>query len=152
MDLLKCNAMIQRKDYARKTFKFNWILDINQALFGGAFLASADVFALSSRYEGFGLVLVEALHAGLRIVSTDCPFGPREILADGKYGQLVPVGDEQAMAAATAAMAGRMEEGSLSDGSARSMWRLRAAPATSRHPAVSSTPPSAPAPGPTSTT
>ncbi|MEA1072705.1 glycosyltransferase [Sphingomonas sp. LY160] len=66
------------------------------------FLASADVFALSSRYEGFGLVLVEALHAGLRIVSTDCPFGPREILADGKYGQLVPVGDEQAMAAALA--------------------------------------------------
>lgn len=54
---------------------------------------STDVFVLSSAYEGLGNVLIEALSFGCRIVSTDCDFGPREILADGKYGVLVEVGD-----------------------------------------------------------
>lgn len=58
----------------------------------------ADVFVLSSRYEGFGNVLVEALAVGLTIVSTDCDFGPSEILQNGKYGYLVPVNNPEELA------------------------------------------------------
>lgn len=64
------------------------------------FLARADAFALTSLWEGFGNVLVQALGAGCSIVATDCPNGPREILADGAHGKLVPVADHQAVAQA----------------------------------------------------
>ncbi len=63
-------------------------------------IAAADVFALSSVREALPTVLIEALALGTPIVSTDCPVGPREILADGRYGLLVPVGDPEAMATA----------------------------------------------------
>lgn len=64
------------------------------------FYQHANVFAMSSKFEGFGNVLVEALAFGVPIVCTDCLGGPREILLDGKYGTLTPVGDEIAMSKA----------------------------------------------------
>ena len=53
-------------------------------------IKDADTFILSSKFEGFGLVIVEALAAGTMVVSTDCESGPAEILKDGKYGFLAP--------------------------------------------------------------
>ena len=59
-----------------------------------SWVARSDLFVLSSDYEGFGNVLVEALATGITIVSTKCNFGPPEIINYGEYGYLAEVGDE----------------------------------------------------------
>ncbi len=63
------------------------------------YLADGDLFVMSSHYEGYPVVLVEAMALGKAIVSTNCT-GPNEALDGGKYGVLVPVGDENALALA----------------------------------------------------
>ncbi|MGB9794641.1 glycosyltransferase [Caldisericum exile] len=64
------------------------------------YMSKSSVFVLSSIYEGLPTVLIEALSLGIPVVSTDCPSGPREILENGKYGKLVPVHNEIALARA----------------------------------------------------
>ena len=68
------------------------------------YFARARVFALSSDREGLPTVLIEALACGARVVATDCPSGPREILHGGRYGYLTPPGDEAALARALEAV------------------------------------------------
>ncbi|RXE70779.1 glycosyltransferase [Muribaculaceae bacterium Isolate-002 (NCI)] len=61
-------------------------------------IKAADAFIVSSDVESFSVVLVEALAAGTPIISTNCPFGPPELLKNGEYGTLVPVNNPQALA------------------------------------------------------
>src|SRR5690606_11560854 len=61
------------------------------------YMKAADVFVLSSRWEGLPNVLIQAIACGATPVATRCPSGPDEILADGAYGYLVPVDDVKAL-------------------------------------------------------
>lgn len=81
----------------------------------GPYYQRADLFVLSSNAEGFGNVVVEALAVGTPVVSTDCLSGPREILAYGRFGRLVPVGD-------TAALAEAMAQSLATDHDREALW------------------------------
>ncbi len=65
-----------------------------------AYMARADLFVLSSEREGMPQVLAQAMMVGCRLVATDCPFGPAELLGGGEYGRLAPVGDPARLAEA----------------------------------------------------
>jgi glycosyltransferase involved in cell wall biosynthesis len=69
-----------------------------------AYMSKADVFVLSSVREGLPNVLIEALACRVPVVSTDCPYGPHEILDGGRYGGLVPVGEPRVLADAILAI------------------------------------------------
>jgi glycosyltransferase involved in cell wall biosynthesis len=95
----------ERENLTRLCADLGLRMDVDVALPGHvaaplAFLSRADLFVLSSLWEGLPMVLVEALGAGLRIVSTYCPSGPDEVLAEGRLGLLVPPGDPAALAQA----------------------------------------------------
>ncbi|AOZ07321.1 glycosyltransferase family 4 protein [Cupriavidus malaysiensis] len=81
--------------------------------------SQASVFCLSSRYEGFGLVLVEAMAFGLPIVATDCETGPRELLEPGRDAIVVPVGQPAPLARALAHMISHPGEAAILGEAAR---------------------------------
>ena len=63
-----------------------------------ALMAKSRAFVLTSHYEAFGMVLIEAMASGTAVISVDCSFGPKNILKNGEYGLLVPASDPQALA------------------------------------------------------
>jgi glycosyltransferase involved in cell wall biosynthesis len=65
-----------------------------------AYMRRSSLFVLSSAWEGLPTVLIEAMACGCQVISTNCPSGPEEILDGGKYGELVRVGDAEAMSSA----------------------------------------------------
>ncbi len=88
----KLEAMVDRFDLQEMVAMPGFESNVRGAM------AAADGYVMCSTAEGLGNALIEAMAEGIPVISTDCPFGPREILADGAYGRLVPVGAPEALA------------------------------------------------------
>lgn len=88
----KLQIIIKKLQLEKLVFILGWKKNVYP------YLRRADVFVLSSHYEGFGFVLLEAMSQGIPVISTDCPFGPSEVLAKGKYGILTPIRNTKMMA------------------------------------------------------
>jgi glycosyltransferase involved in cell wall biosynthesis len=101
------------------------------------FMQRAAVFVLASHYEGLPNVLVQAMSVGTPIVATDCPSGPAEILEGGRWGTLVPVGSEEALALAISEALDRPRQVAAQ---ARAWERYGAGAATSQYLAVAGLP------------
>jgi glycosyltransferase involved in cell wall biosynthesis len=102
---LKKDLFLQTKKMAlnNKVRFFGWLQN------PGKVLASADIFVLSTKWEGFPLSLLEAMKMGIPCIASDCQYGPREILGINKYGLLVPVGDYQKLASEMLRLAGNRD-------------------------------------------
>ena len=81
--------MIKEQKLTKKVKILGWVKSTKK------YLENAQALVLSSKREGFAYCLIEAMSLGLPVISTDTPFGPREVLGNGKYGILIPVGDIQ---------------------------------------------------------
>ncbi len=87
----KLIKLINKKNNKEKIKIIDFDLEVEK------YYLNSNIFVLSSDWEGFGNVLVEALHYGLKIISSDCKYGPSEILENGKFGELFKVGDVNAL-------------------------------------------------------
>ena len=85
------NDLINKLNLSKRVFLKGFVVDPT------LWYLSADLFVLSSNWEGLPTVLIEALECGLPIVSTNCPSGPDEILENGNYGKLVPMNNVNAL-------------------------------------------------------
>jgi glycosyltransferase involved in cell wall biosynthesis len=86
-DRIKLEELIARMGLSRHVLLPGYVLNPFPAM------RAADLFVLSSKFEGMPGVIIQAMACGTPIVSTDCRTGPREILEDGLWGRLAPVGD-----------------------------------------------------------
>ena len=86
-NLLKLKNYIKNNDLKKKVKLYGYLKNPIKLI------ADADLFVLTSNYEGLPNVLIEAQQVGTPIISTDCPTGPREILLNGKLGKLNPIND-----------------------------------------------------------
>ena len=93
--MVKCQKICILRTYKKNKLDIE-LIGLKKSPF--KYMTDSDVFILSSKWEGFGHVVVEALACGVPVLSTECPHGPAEILENEKYGWLVPNDNIEAMA------------------------------------------------------